>query len=57
MDSLYSIVMQFWSFWFGSSAAEIDASILQLLSVITVIALVYGLLIRPVIGLFRTRRG
>ena len=56
MDSLYSIVMEFWSFWFGSSAAEIDASILQLLSVITTIALVYGVLIRPIVGLFRRRK-
>ena len=56
MDSLYSIVMQFWQFWFDSSAAEIDASILQLLSVVTTIALVYGILIRPIVGLFRNRR-
>lgn len=55
MDSLYNIVMQFWSFWFGSSAETIDASILQLLSVVTTIALVYGLLIRPIVGLFRKR--
>lgn len=56
MDSLYSIVMQFWSFWFGSSAEAIDASILQLLSVVTTIALVYGILIRPIVGLFRRRK-
>lgn len=56
MDSLYSIVIQFWSFWFGSSAEAIDASILQLLSVVTTIALVYGILIRPIVGLFRRRK-
>lgn len=56
MDSLYQIVMAFWSFWFGSSATEIDASILQLLSVISTIAIVYGLLIRPIVGLFRRRK-
>lgn len=56
MESLYDIVMTFWKFWFGGAATTIDESIFQLLSVVTTIALVYGLLIRPIVGLFRNRR-
>lgn len=55
MESLYEIVMIFWKFWFGTSSG-IDESIFQLLSVITTIALVYGILVRPIVGLFRGRK-
>lgn len=56
MESLYDIVMEFWQFWFGGASTTIDASIFQLLSVVTTIALVYGILIRPILCIFRGRK-
>ena len=51
MDYLFDLCMQFWGFWFGNNLT--DTTVLQLLSVVSTIALVYGVIILPLMKLFR----
>ena len=51
MDYLFDICMQFWGFWFGNNLT--DTTVLQLLSVVSTISLVYGVIILPLMKLFR----
>lgn len=50
MDYLFDICMQFWGFWFGGNLT--DTTVLQLLSVVSTIAIVYGVIILPFLKIF-----
>lgn len=51
---LYDYLMDFWQFWLGTNFT--DQTTIQLLSAISTIALVYGLLILPILKIFRGRK-
>lgn len=54
MQTLYDIVMEFWTFWFPT--AQFGDSVLQLICFVSTVAIVYGVLILPFLKLFRGRR-
>ncbi len=52
MSTLYTYVLQFWQAWFP---ADIAPDLMQLLSIVTVLAMVWGCILRPILRLFRGR--
>lgn len=55
MTSLYEVINTFWSFWFGETPV-IGSDILVLLNTVSCIALVYGIIILPILRIFRGRK-
>lgn len=50
---MYQYVYEFWTYWFSGVQTP---ALLELLSIISVIGLVWGILIFPLIKLFRGRK-
>ena len=55
-EYLYTVVLKFWGFFFGGvdyaeTLGENLLNVIELLSVVTVIALVVNLIIKPLFGL------
>lgn len=51
---MYQYVYDFWQFWFADAVN--DTMILELLSVVSTIVIVYGVIILPVLKIFRGRK-
>lgn len=54
MSTLFDIFLQFWQTWFGPNLT--DQSLVQLLAVVSTIALVYAVIVFPVYKIFHGRR-
>jgi len=51
---LFDYLMDFWEFWLGANFTDVATK--QLLAAVSSIALVYGLLILPLLRIFRGRK-